>query len=305
MSPEALCFAQAHRRLLRCAEILHALPLPQKLKIWLAQQLGRRLSPWRRDLFDVLEGMRQGLGLDVAAVRQHSKAWYASHGLFALSFFDYPKMDADWLRSAVHVDHPEVLQRLVETGGVILTYHSFHHNTLFVALGEAGARLHVVAASEKNSAEAPYTGRFMRLINGGSAAHFHGGSYLFTDEKRALVQGVRAALRAGDCLVVLCDNWLRSSGFPALQVLGRRITVGTGALRLAKKAGAPPVYFVMFYSDLKGGYTLSLKEAGPLMDEQDTLQRYFEFLEQCVRIAPWAWQGWPWYAHLPKITEVK
>ena len=297
MTPEQLLFAQRSRRLYRWAERLHALPLPRSLKNRLSRALGRFLSPYRADLPKVLAGLQLGLGFSLAEAKVNARAWLASHGLFAVSLFDYPRMDEAWVRRHVTVEQPEVLARLVETGGLVLTYHSFHHNTLGVVLGQSGTRIYGVAASEKQAPDAPWVGKYTRLINAGSAARFAGGRYLFTDEMRQLVLGVREAFHEGHSVVTLCDNPTPPGVMPPVTVMGRQVHVGTGVVELARDAQAP-VFFALLYPDLRGGFCLALKEAGVVLDLHGTVQEYFEFLEEVLRRAPWAWQGWAWWGDL-------
>ncbi|MDE2343105.1 MAG: hypothetical protein KGL63_06885, partial [Betaproteobacteria bacterium] len=227
------------------------------------------------------------------------RLWLASHGLFALSLFDWgrnPRWGEPVLQS---LDAPTsaTLQQLVRTGGLVLTFHSFHHNALGVVLGDAGTRVYGIAATEKNSPEAPYTGRYMRLVNGGSEAHFKGGRYLFTDEMKSLVRGVREAFAGGHSVVTLSDNPVPLADGIPVTFLGKRFAVGGGVVELAREAGVP-VYFALLYPRPEGGYRLALQAAGPVSDVATTLQAYFDFLDRELRLAPWAWQGWAWFADL-------
>ncbi len=299
MSPEQLRFTLAFRRLLRLSELLDRLPLPRRLKRRLALRLGRHFSPYRRDLPKALRGLHEGLGLPAPAVRAAANLWLGSHGLFALSLFDWGR-NPRWGEPVLHGLMPETqatLKTLVRTGGLVLTFHSFHHNALGVVLGDAGTRVYGIAATEKNSPEAPYTGRFMRLINGGSEAHFRGGRYLFTDEMKNLVRGVREAFAGGHSVVTLSDNPVPAAEGTPVAFLGKRFCVGGGVVALAREAGVP-VYFALLYPRPEGGYRLALQAAGPVTDVATTLQAYFGFLDRELRVAPWAWQGWAWFADL-------
>ena len=187
-------------------------------------------------------------------------------------------------------------------GGLVLTFHTFHQNTLALTLGQCGIPLFPVAATEKNSPFAPYTGPYMRIINGDSEAKFSGGRYLFTDEMRSLVAGVRAAFAAGQTVLALCDNPVPDSAIPPVAIMGRQIGIGTGVMKLAQQAEVP-AYFVLFYPDLVGGYRLILEDAGPIEDLECTARAYFHFLERQLAVAPWAWQGWSWYPDLLPVPD--
>ncbi len=294
MDPAQRRFAKASRRLFQGAEILHGLPISERYKTVFARILGYGLSPYRADLPKVMLGFQQGLKRSEAEARILCRAWLASHGLFALSLFDFRIRDADWARSAVHVDHPEVLAEVIRRGGLVLTYHSFHHNALGIVLGQLGSAVYGVAATEKNNPMAPYIGRFLRIINGDSEARFGGGRYLFTDEPRTLIEGVRNALAGGHSVVTLCDNPNLPGPVPPVTVMGRQISVGSGVLALAQTARAS-VTFALLYPDLRGKFHLALEDAGVIGDLHITAQAYFHFLERQLAIAPWAWQGWAWW----------
>lgn len=297
MDPAQRRLARASRRLYRWAGIVHALPLPERLKVALARALGRGLSPYRADLPKVMAGLQLGLKRSEADARVLCRAWLASHGLFALSIFDYRRRDADWVRGRVRVDRPEVLAEIVRRGGLVLTCHSFHHNALGIVLGQSGSAVYGVAATEKDNPMTPYIGRYLRIINGDSEARFGGGRYLYTDEPRELIPGVRAALKGGHSVVTLCDNPAPPGPVPPATVMGRQISVGTGVLALAQAARAP-VSFALLYPDLRGGYRLALEDAGVIDDLHATVQAYFRFLERQLELAPWAWQGWAWWSDL-------
>lgn len=297
MDPAQHRFALASRRLYRWAGVVHALPLPERIKVAAARILGRALSPYRADLPKAMAGLQLGLKRSEADARVLCRAWLASHGLFALSIFDYRHCDADWVRGRVSVDRPEVLAQIVRRGALVLTYHSFHHNTLGIVLGQSGSAVYGVAATEQDNPMTPIIGRYLRIINGDSEARFGGGRYLYTDQPRELIRGVRDALEGGHSVVTLCDNPTPPGPVPPATVMGRQVSVGTGVLAQAQAAGAP-VCFALLYPDLRGGYRLALEDAGAIEDLHATVQAYFRFLERQLEIAPWAWQGWAWWGDL-------
>ena len=299
MDPLQKKFAKASRRLYKGAEIIHRAPLPARFKIILARLLGRFFSPYGADVNKVRAGFQQGLGRSKVEAKTLARAWLGSHGLFALSIFHYRTCDARWVRESVRVERPDLLQALVERGGLVLTFHSFHQNTLAALVGLSGSPVFAVAGTEKNNPMVPYIGRYLRIINGGSEACFGGGRYLFTDEPRALIQGVRKGLEQHHSMVTLCDNPAPPGSVPPLKIMGRSISVGTGVLSLVQTAQAP-VTFALLYPDQAGVLHLALQEAGVIEDLHSTLQAYFNFLEEQLKKTPWAWQGWIWWSDLPE-----
>ena len=306
MNPNAEQFTAQHLRFFRAIKCLHQLPLPGCWKLRLARMISAQLSPWSFDQAQVAAHMQEALGVDAKKAKNDSQLWAQSYGQFALTVFDYPKLTRQFSSEQVHVIQPEVFSQLVKTGGLLLTYHSFHHHTLFVILAMAGLRINVVAASEKNAPDRAVMGAYTRLINGGSEHHFRGGQYFFTDEKKELVQGIKTALAQHDCVAVLCDNWDPTSTLEPIHLLNRQIKVGSSVLRLASQA-QPPVYAAIAYPHPKQGWVLQCKSLGTLekFGEQNILVSYFEFLEEVLHQAPWAWQGWAWFDFLMKSSRLR
>jgi lauroyl/myristoyl acyltransferase len=145
---------------------------------------------------------------------------------------------------------------------------------------------------------APYTGRFIRIINGQSEAKFGGGRYLFTDEPRNLLRGLREAFASGHGVVNICDNPAPAGEYPPVHFLGRRFHVGAGVLEMAL-AQSVPITMAILYPDLRGGFELRLKSVPEGQGVHEVLQEYFDFLAEIVRQHPWAWQGWQWFHALP------
>lgn len=295
MDDKQLAFALASRRFLSGAQWLSHLPGAQ---VRLSRRWGRLASPYKADLPALAQSYAQAFGASPQVAHDLSQQWLASHGLFARSIFDYHRMDAAWVQQHVQTDQPEVLQSLREHGGLVLSYHSHHHNTLGIVLGQSGVPTWGVAATEKASPMAPYTGRFMRIINGQSEAKFAGGRYLFTDEPRALLRGLKQAFAQKHAVVSLCDNPTPSGEVPPVQFMGRCFHVGAGVVEQALAQGAP-ITLALLCPDLQGAYRLHLRKLHSPPSVHAVLQNYFDFLAEIVRQTPWAWQGWHWYSGLP------
>lgn len=295
MDEKQLAFALASRRFFLGAQWLSHLPGG---KVRLSRRWGRLASPYKADLPALEQSYMQAYGVSAQVAHALSQQWLASHGLFARSIFDYHHMDAAWVQQHVQTDQPEVLQSLREHGGLVLSYHSHHHNTLGIVLGQSGVPTWGVAATEKASPMAPYTGRFMRIINGQSEAKFAGGRYLFTDEPRALLRGLKQAFAQKHAVVSLCDNPMPSGEYPPVRFMGRCFHVGAGIVEQALAQGAP-ITLALLCPDLQGAYRLHLKKLHSPSSVHAVLQTYFDFLDEVVRQTPWAWQGWHWYSGLP------
>ena len=295
MDKKQLEFALASRLFFRGAEWLSRLPGDN---VRLSRRWGRIASPYKADLPQLVQSYMHAYGASPQLAHNLALQWLASHGLFARSIFDYHRMDGDWVQRHVITAQPEVLQSLREQGGLVLSYHSHHHNTLGIVLGQSGIPTWGVAATEKASPMAPYTGHFMRIINGQSEAKFGGGRYLFTDEPRNLLRGLKQAFAQKHAVVSLCDNPIPESEHPPVQFMGRCFHVGAGVVEQALAQGAP-ITLALLCPDFKGNYHLHLKKLHTPQSPHEVLQTYFDFLSEVVRQTAWAWQGWHWYSGLP------
>lgn len=291
--------AQLGRRLLRhfrWAERAWKWSPPGK-RARVAALVGRTFSP------DLPEAHRIWLALQTFTHSSDADAhfwldrYFSAQGIFAAEIHDYPALDADWARNAVRCDERDVLAQVVREGGLVLTYHSFQHNRLGAFLGLSGVPVYGIAGTEDNSPLKPWTGRYIRLLNGGSESCFGGGRYLFTDDLRGTLRETRAALQRGDVVVSLADNISDAPTAVPVDILGRRLRVATGVIDLAIEAQAP-ITLALFYSDLQGGHRCRLKRLAPTREAADVVRQYIEQLIEWCRNDVHAWQGWGWWDHM-------
>ena len=294
MGPKELAFARASRLFFQGAQWLSRLP-GQKVK--LSRRWGRMASPYVADRAQLELSYVQAFGATLQVAKQLTDQWLASHGLFACSIFSYPLMGPEWVKQQVKVERPELLQSLQAQGGLVLSYHSHHHNTLGIVLGQSGIPTWGVAATEKASPMAPYTGRFMRIINGDSEAKFGGGKYLFTDEPRNLLRGLKEAFTSKHAVVSICDNPVPQGEDAPIVFRGKQFFVGAGVVEMAIAQNVP-ITLALLCPDLRGRYELRLQALPSGLSSHQVLQAYFDFLSECVAQIPWAWQGWHWYSGL-------
>ena len=294
MDPKELAFAIASRRFFQGAQWLSRLPGQQ---VKLSRRWGRMASPYVADRAQLELSYVQAFGATPQVAKELTDQWLASHGLFATSIFSYKHMNPEWVQQHVTIDKPEVMQSLQAQGGLVLSYHSHHHNTLGIVLGQSGVATWGVAATEKASPMAPYTGRFMRVINGESEAKFGGGKYLFTDEPRNLLRGLKQAFSNQHAVVSICDNPVPQGDDAPLGFRGKQFFVGGGVVEMAIAQNVP-ITLALLCPVLRGGYELRLQALPSGLSSHQVLQAYFDFLSECVAQMPWAWQGWHWYSGL-------
>ena len=294
MDPKELAFALASRRFFQGAQWLSRLPGQQ---VKLSRRWGRLASPYLADRAQLELSYVQAFGATPQVAKELTYQWLASHGLFATSIFSYKRMSPEWVQQYVKIEKPDVMKSLQAQGGLVLSYHSHHHNTLGIVLGQSGVPTWGVAATEKASPMAPYTGRFMRIINGESEAKFGGGKYLFTDEPRNLLRGLKQAFSSQHAVVSICDNPVPQGDDAPLVFRGKQFFVGAGVVDMALSQNVP-ITLALLCPDLRGGYELRLQALPSGLSSHQVLQAYFDFLSECVAQMPWAWQGWHWYSGL-------
>ena len=294
MDPKELAFAIASRRFFQGAQWLSRLPGQQ---VKLSRRWGRMASPYLVDRAQLELSYVQAFGATPLVAKELTDQWLASHGLFATSIFSYKRMSPEWVQQYVKIEKPDVMKSLLDQGGLVLSYHSHHHNTLGIVLGQSGVPTWGVAATEKASPMAPYTGRFMRIINGESEAKFGGGKYLFTDEPRNLLRGLKQAFSSQHAVVSICDNPVPQGDDAPLVFRGKQFFVGAGVVDMALSQNVP-ITLALLCPDLRGSYELRLQALPSGLSSHQVLQAYFDFLSECVAQMPWAWQGWHWYSGL-------
>ena len=294
MDPKELAFAIASRRFFQGAQWLSRLPGQQ---VKLSRRWGRLASPYLADRAQLELSYVQAFGATPQVAKELTDQWLASHGLFATSIFSYKRMSPEWVQQYVKIEKPDVMKSLLDQGGLVLSYHSHHHNTLGIVLGQSGVPTWGVAATEKASPMAPYTGRFMRIINGESEAKFGGGKYLFTDEPRNLLRGLKQAFSSQHAVVSICDNPVPQGDDAPLVFRGKQFFVGAGVVDMALSQNVP-ITLALLCPDLRGSYELRLQALPSGLSSHQVLQAYFDFLSECVAQMPWAWQGWHWYSGL-------
>ncbi len=237
MTGDMVLFGQRYRRLLRLASVWVALTAGRWRPgfLW---ALGRWLSPFQLHAAKIRRAI--ALALPDMATDRVWRDWLDSHLRFVLDFLAYRAMDAAWLKRQVAIAQPALLDALRASGGLVLTYHTHHQNTLSSALGLAGITISPLASAPEDSPLFPLIGRWAQRVNADSAIHFNGGAYVFTDNLRVLVKAVRKLLNNRDVVLSLCDfHQPRPEASASGRLFDRSITPPTGAIDIALRHGAP------------------------------------------------------------------
>lgn len=290
---DVIAFAKRYRLFLQLMS-WGAWVLPKPLYPLLRRTIGRWANPYLLRSGEIMKGLYAHFSPDMA--RRAWLGWLDSHARFTLDFLGYDKLDASWLRRCVKVEDAGLLEALRQSGGLLLTYHSHHQNTMCCALGWSGCTVSAIAAAPEDSPLFSFIGRWAQRVNAGSEKHFRGGRYLFTNDKRQLARSIRQWLEEKKVLVSLCDFHQPATHSPQGHILGRVLSPPTGAIEVALKQGAP-IYAAMF-APQHGQLRLQLTRLDSEGGLPAIISGYLAFLESCVLDNPCCWQGWDWFQEL-------
>lgn len=296
---ELIAFGLRYRRYLRGLELAFKY-LPFLTSVRPFKTIERRMSPFFKQVHEMSRSA--AAVLPQADMPEFRRAWLDSHALFARHFLEYRRMDGDWVEKNVVVEEPALVKELCEKGGVLLTYHTHHQNTLCCILGVLGAKVSAVAAAPEASPLYPVIGKWAARVNADSAIHFRGGRYIFTNDLRALARDVRAALQESSVVVCLADFTQQGSKAPSQRIFDRYISPPTGVIELGIKLETP--FFFSVLAPEGGVLKLKLRkldDANPSLNA--VVNAYVSYLQECILVCPSLWQGWEWFGALPEVPE--
>ena len=298
MSPEQIAFARRYDLFMRMMSVLVRIR-PPWLYAALARTLARWLNPYALRRVHMQRAM-SGL-LSTQEIAPVWTQWLDSHIRFVFDFLHYGDLDVRWLLDQVVVRDTDVVEALRATGGLLLTYHTHHQNTLCCALGLLGCEVSAIAAAPEESPMFPYIGRWALRVNADSQRHFNGGSYIFLSDLRSLSRSVRTLMAKKSVLVSLCDFHQPGPDVFGGQLLGRAISPPTGMIDLALKQGVP--IFAAMFAPIGDRLELRMVRIGEAVDADLVVKRYLAFLDICVRDNACCWQGWEWLQDLKLIEK--
>ena len=228
--------------------------------------------------------------------------WLDNHTRFVLDFLDYDAITPRWVEKNVEIAKPEFVAQIRETGGLLLTYHTHHQNTLCCILGELGIRISPIGAAPEESPLFPLIGKWALRVNADSEKHFRGGSYLFTNDLRKLTRQMHAELRDRRVVLSLCDFHQPESASPRGTTLRKRnITPPVGAIQTAMKNEAPIYVAYLGKADRKLRLDVArLQTDGGIAS---VVAQYLLYLDQRIQSSPATWQGWEWFGNLPPLEQ--
>ena len=270
--------------------------------LFLSKWLGKKFSPYRVYLPHVRRSLLYiQLNNCKEAIQKQCDSWLESHGIFCNSIFKFNTMNS-WLENETINTSTEMIKKLSNTGGLVLSYHSFHHNLLLSYLSVVTHKpVFVFAAPEKNCAYYPYTGKYTQIINSKTQKLFNGGEYLFTDNLKKSLSLAKKALQKNEIVISLNDNPAFGNGIETHYFMGKKFSLATGSIRIALEQ-KKPIYASIFYPDLHGKYVFQLIELRT-DSVHSVISDYLNFLQMHVSKSSYCWQGLFWFADLEKEEQ--
>jgi lauroyl/myristoyl acyltransferase len=206
-----------------------------------------------------------------------------------------PYISSAWLRRHIRVaEDGALLEEIAETGAVILSHHSYHHNLLISYFKVCGLASFPVGNPPTAFSDDDYLYHFTVRLNDATATNLNNGRWLFNNQGKDFLRGLKRALEPGNILLVFCDFNEAKKSNPVLPFLGKTLQIPNGVLRLVEKETVP-VYFAGFHREPPGSYLLSLRRLRTQGADPETAplgEQYLAALEQHVRQHPAAWQCW-------------
>ena len=299
MTKELTSFAKKYVRLLNIFSFL-VLLIPNNFQPALIFWLGRVLSPFNVYAEKITRSIRTAL--PECNTKTVWNNWRNSHIQFLLDFLGYKHLNSAWLGDRVNCSDESALAALKQSGGLLLTYHTHHQNTMCCVLGLKHMKVSAVAASPADSPLFPYIGKWATRVNTDSAMHFNGGRYVFTNNLRRLLSTTRECLIKGEVVVSLCD-FHQPKPEPVSNgiLLNRCISPPTGIIEIALKYKVP--IFLALFAPVEGKHYLHITQLTAAQSLDVVVSQYFSFLESNIRTNPACWQGWEWFEELPKNLE--
>ena len=247
------------------------------------------------------------LGIEDIKAKTLARQWLRLLGVSALNIFFYRHMNRSWVEKHVEVSDPDLLTEMVNSGGLLLTYHSHHHhNTVGCITGLLGAQILGLSAAKNPEHDHPEIRKFhIEIMHDESEKNFGGGRYLYLKEPIKALRDARQGMDQGCLVVGLADFPSPLQKNLLVDFLDHQLSVQPWLFDMAIKKRAP-VYFCLLESpNTKKGKPLYLSLGrSHQTNSADLAQSYFNFLAYLIHNNSSVWQGWEWlHMMAPIITS--
>lgn len=268
--------------------------LPWWLKCRIGSWFGRHRSFLLLRREQIVATMQSCLDCDRAAAEHHFGLLCESSGVAVQMVEELDNIPERWLKRHIQLTDTGRFQDIGRDGAVILSHHSYHHNLLISFFKLCGLPVYPIGNPPTAFSADDYLYHFTLRLNRATATNLNEGGWLFNNQGKHFLTGLRQALEPQKILLVFCDFHEVKKSNPVLPFLGKTLQMPNGVLRLIEKETVP-VYFAGFCRQPPGDYVLSLQRLSTQGTDPGASAlgvQYLQALEAHVRRHPSAWQCW-------------
>jgi len=268
--------------------------LPWGLSCRIGAWFGRNRSFLLHRKVQITTSMQACLDIDAEEAGWHFRLLCESSGVAMQMVQKLADISVSWINRHILTPDQGLLEEIGQTGAVILSHHSYHHNLLISSFKRYGLPAFPVGNPPTAFSEDDYLYRFTIKLNQATASNLCGGQWLYNNRGRQFLLGLRQALKPGRILLVFSDFNESGAQNPVLRFMGRTLQIPNGVLRLIEREKVP-VFFAGFRREPPVDYMLSLvrlKNSNANPGSPSLGVQYLKELEKHVRQYPSAWQYW-------------
>lgn len=219
---------------------------------------------------------------------------------FALSFlniFSYKKMNRRWIDKNIICDQKDLLNSIINDGGMLMTFHSYHHNTMGCFFGILGAKvLGISAAKNPEHDNAVIRHYHINIMHNHSEKHFGGGHYLFLKDLKQTLKGIKKGLQE-KALIIGSADFPAQNRTVTVNFLGQNVAIQRWLFDIAIENQKNIYFGILEGREVTDKLAIHLKKA--TANSTETLaQQYMDFLSERIGKNPACWQGWEWFHFL-------
>ncbi|MFA6499007.1 MAG: hypothetical protein WCV64_06710, partial [Desulfurivibrionaceae bacterium] len=185
-------YTKAYIRLIEQARYCRALPWFLKCRIGAWLGLNNSFLLQRREQITGI--MQACLGIGQATADHHFRLLCESTGVAMQMVWQLANISNGWLKKHIQISEMEMFEEIRQSGGVILSHHSYHHNLLISFFKLSGLASFPVGNPPTSFSDDDYLYRFTLLLNQATATNLNGGRWLYNNQGKDFLLGLRHAL---------------------------------------------------------------------------------------------------------------
>lgn len=217
---------------------------------------------------------------------------------FGLSYFNiffYETMNNEWLRKNINCKDPLLLKKMVENGGILITFHSYHHNTIGSVLGLYGGEIFGISAAKNPEHDNEIIRKYhINIMHNNSEKNFGGGHYLFLNNLKEAIRGIKRGLKRNSLIIGLADFPAQNKTISA-NFMGKKILIQRWLFDIAASHGKNIYFGILEGRNPRKPLSIKISSANTaFVTAEELVQQYVDFLSENVRENPACWQGWEW-----------